>query len=46
MLVVGDISGIHDFVTNIASKGGGQTKRLRTVRSTFKPCAMSLLLRY
>lgn len=29
MLVVGDISGIHDFVTNIASKGGGQTKRLR-----------------
>lgn len=29
MLILGDISGIHQFVTNIADIGGGQAKRLR-----------------
>jgi CRISPR-associated protein Csm1 len=29
MLIVGDISGINEFVTNVAHVGGGQAKRLR-----------------
>ncbi|MEI8020450.1 MAG: type III-A CRISPR-associated protein Cas10/Csm1 [Schlesneria sp.] len=29
MIVQGDISGIQDFVTNVAEGGGGQAKRLR-----------------
>ncbi len=34
MLILGDISGIHQFVTNVAHVGGGQAKRLRA-RSFF-----------